>query len=1099
MREMNKFLPFLFFCFVSTQWAWSQGTTTASINGQVLDTNKEAVPGANITAIHQPTGSEYVSVSNVNGLFRLSNLMVGGPYTVTISFVGYEDFIQENISLDLGQTYQINPILSESVTQLVDVVITAGGVIDGNRTGAETTIGEEQIMSLPTVDRSLNDFTRLTPQANLTPGGGVSIAGVNNRFNAIYIDGAVNNDVFGLASSGTNGGQAGISPISVDALEQIQVVVAPYDVTLGGFAGGGINAVTRSGKNNFEGSAYYYFRNEKLSGKTPGDIPSDERTRLDPFSAKLYGFRLGGPIIKNKLFFFVNGEIQREETPLPFSFNGYRGDADEGKIDELVGFLGSEYGYDPGGYKDNVRSLNGEKFLVRLDWNINANHKLTARHSYTKGETTVQDRPNNGSIYFFNTGYIFPTTTNSTALELKSNFGNKFSNNLILGLTTVFDDRKLLGEPFPRVEAQDGNATVYFGTDAFSYSNIVDQDVFTITDNFNLYAGKHTFTFGTHNEFFSILNLFTIFSTPQYSFNNAGGETGLQHFLNGAPALSLFGHELPANSGDEVRFGDDADNLAADFSAMQLAFYAQDEFQVNNQLKLTFGVRADIPVFLDDAPQINTQFNTETIPLLEEAGYDLKGAQASRLPKTSVLWSPRVGFNYDLKGDKSTQLRGGLGIFTSRIPWVWPGGIFIRNGLTSSFAVNFDTFQPRPSDWRANLLNLTKPSGDVDLFSENFKYPQVFRTSFAVDQKLPWGLIGTAEFMYTKTINNVDLKNLNRAPATGTLEGADDRPVFNGGSIDPTYGRITLVDNTSKGYTWNITAQIQKPFDNGLTGSLAYSFTRAEALFDGQGFINSTSWRDHHSVMGRNNPMMGRSALDVASRVTGFLSYRKEYLDFMATTLTVVYTGQSGAPYSYIYRDGGMLNNEDSEERNLLYVPANVNEITFGSSEIVDMDEDDDPIFGGVPFSEAEQATMYAELKEFIDNDDYLSNQQGQYAERNESRLPFESVFDIKVQQDFFITTANGRRHTLQVSLDIFNFTNLLNKNWGARYVISDSEDENNNNFRLLNFEGFEYEDGSFTNRPVFSFQDPGEVWDLEQSGINSARWSAQVGVRYIF
>jgi hypothetical protein len=251
--------------------------------------------------------------------------------------------------------------------------------------------------------------------------------------------------------------------------------------------------------------------------------------------------------------------------------------------------------------------------------------------------------------------------------------------------------------------------------------------------------------------------------------------------------------------------------------------------------------------------------------------------------------------------------------------------------------------------------------------------------------------------------------------------------------------------------------------------------------------------------MGRNHPMTGRSALDVGSRVIGFLSYRKEYLDFMATAVSLVYTGQSGAPYSYIYRDGGALNNDDSQERNLLHVPANANEIIFGSGGVVGQDAGGNDIFGGIPFSEEEQAAMYAEFKEFVDDDDYLSLQQGEYATRNASRLPFESVFDLKVQQDFFINTANGRRHTLQVSLDIFNFTNLLNKKWGARYIISDSEGENSNNFRLLNFEGFEYADGNPTNRPVFSFQDPGEVWDLEQSGINSARWSAQLGVRYIF
>ena len=430
------------------------------MNGAVVSDDGQPVVGATIQAIHQPTGSQYVNATNTSGQFRIANMRVGGPYTVVISFVGYEALTEKDIYLDLGQTFSFDATLRESVTQLQDIIVSAGGMIDGNRTGSETNIGAREIMALPTVERSLNDLTRLTPQANIV-GGGLSIAGVNNRYNAIYIDGAVNNDVFGLAPSGTNGGQAGISPISIDALEQIQVVVGSYDVTLGGFAGGGINAVTRSGKNFFEGSAYYYWRNEKLSGKTPGDLPDSERTRLDDFSAKLYGFRLGGPIIKNKLFFFVNGEIQREETPLPFTFDGYRGNANEAKINDLVSYLDSEYGYNPGGYRNNVRSLNGEKFLARLDWNINERHKFTARHSYTRGESTNQDRPTNSAIYFFNTGYTFPTTTNSTSLELKSSFNN-VSNDLILGYTRVNDDRAILGDPFPRVIAQDGPASGMF-------------------------------------------------------------------------------------------------------------------------------------------------------------------------------------------------------------------------------------------------------------------------------------------------------------------------------------------------------------------------------------------------------------------------------------------------------------------------------------------------------------------------------------------------------------------------------------------------------------------------------------------------------------
>ncbi len=317
MRIYLHTLTFLLCSLLAGPPVLAQGTTTASMSGSVADNDGMPVPGATVLAVHQASGSQYANVTGANGYFRIPNMRVGGPYTITFTFVGYEDVVKNDVFLDLGQTYDLDVTMRESVTQLADVIVSAGGLIDGNRTGAETNVGREQIMSLPTVERNLNDLTRLTPQANITQGG-VSIAGVNNRFNAIYIDGAVNNDVFGLAGSGTNGGQAGISPISLDALEQIQVVVAPYDVTLGGFAGGGINAVTRSGKNYFEGSAYYYFRNENLAGKTPGDIPDGERTRLAPFSVNTYGARLGGPIIKNKLFFFANVEFLREEEPFPF-------------------------------------------------------------------------------------------------------------------------------------------------------------------------------------------------------------------------------------------------------------------------------------------------------------------------------------------------------------------------------------------------------------------------------------------------------------------------------------------------------------------------------------------------------------------------------------------------------------------------------------------------------------------------------------------------------------------------------------------------------------------------------------------------------------
>lgn len=1063
---------------------FAQGSTSSRMSGLVKAAG-ETLPGATVLAVHTPTGFEYGTVTNLEGYFTLNNVNVGGPYTITVTYVGYEPSVRNDIYLSLGQTQDIDFDLQESSTQLDEIVVTANDLFDGNRTGSETNVSEEFISSTPTVERGLNDYLRLSPQASVgnaaaTNSGAISFAGVNNRFNAIFIDGAVNNDVFGLANSGTNGGQAGISPISPDALEQIQVVLAPYDVTLGGFAGGGINAVTRSGTNDWSGSAYYFTRNENLSGKTPTDNPDVERTKLAPFTVNTYGARVGGPLIKNKLFFFANVEIEDREEPRPFIPEDYIGNATVADLEAVADALQSRYGYDPGGFLNNSQTTQGEKFLVKFDYNINQSNKLSVRHSYVKGDTKIFPRPSNTQVNFDNVGYGFPSTTNSFAAELKSNWGNNISNNLIIGVTTVRDDRDVLGDPFPQIIMQDGSARVVAGTDNFSYANIVFQDVYTLTNNLNIYKGKHTWTIGTHNEFFKIQNLFTIFSTPRYQYFF----DGVNRFLAGEnPDLVLYGHEQLASGQTEPRLGDEALNLGPSFNALQMAFYAQDEYQQSERLKLTFGLRVDIPIFLEDPPLENTDFNENTIPLIEGAGYDLQGAAASNTPNTQLLWSPRFGFNYDASGDNSTQIRGGLGVFTSRVPWVWPGGMYIRNGLNSSlFVSGGQPILDNPADWQSELFNSTSPSGDVDLFVDDFKYPQIFRTSLAVDKKLPWGLVGTFEFLYTKTLNNIDVKSVNLLPTGETLDGADNRPKYGwsrGDRVDPTYTNISLVGNTDKGHTWNFTAQLQKNISNKLSASLAYSFTRANSVFDGTGFINYSNWDNILSSEGKNFPNVSRSVYDVGSRITGFLTYRAEYLNSMATSFSLFYNAQSGQPYSYVYNDNGALTDEsnNSSSTNLLYVPADQSEIV-----LVDQVNGD----GLVTKTAAQQ---WQELDAFIERDDHLSERRGDYAERNMSRTPFESIIDFKILQDFYITTGGGKRHNLQVSFDIFNFTNFLNKDWGRRYFVS------NNNFALVDFVGFEPD----TNQPTFQFNDPGDPYSIVQSGTYSARWSAQLGLRYSF
>ncbi len=1060
----------------------AQGSTTSTIVGVVGDENGEPLPGATIRAIHKPSGTSYGTATGVDGRFSLPNVRVGGPYQVTASFVGYDDQVKDNITLSLGQTYSIDFTSRESDIQLEDVLVLGkrDEILNGERTGADTRVTTEQIQSLPTIQRDLNDFTRLTPQANLT-NGGISIAGVNNRFNAIYIDGAVNNDVFGLAASGTNGGQTNISPISLDAIDEIQVVVAPYDVKLGGFAGGGINAVTRSGTNEFEGSAYFLTRNERLAGRRASDDPNVERERLADFSANVTGFRLGGPLVKNKLFFFVNGEIERRETPAPFDFSEYNNElVSRASVESFANQLRNQYNYEPGGFENVTDEIRSDKIFARLDWNINQNHKLAVRHSYTYGESTAPSNSNSNGINFANGGVFFPSTTNSTALELNSRFSNSFANNLIIGYTTVRDDRDPIGQDFPNIFIRTGN--IRAGSERFSTGNQLDQDVFTITNNFSWFKGAHTVTIGTHNEFYSIYNLFIRRNYGEYTYRT------IEDFVNDtAPTEYRRQYSLLDN------ITGDGSAAAASFNAYQLGFYLQDEWYPTNGLKLTGGLRIDIPVF-SDKPVADDNFNNNVLPELAQQ-YDIRGAQAGQLPATNVMFSPRFGFNWDVKGDRSTQVRGGIGLFTSRLPFVWLGGSFTNSGVVLS------EVRERPRDENGVAVPITLPNGDplefrpdinqqyersdfggedvaggqIDLFAEDFRLPQVLRASLAIDQDLGYGIVGTLEGLYTKTTNNVVYQNINKVPATQRFEGADSR-LYYSGNITREYTDVLLAYNTNQGYTWSITGQLQKPFANGLFSSLAYTYGTSRSINDGTSSQNSSQWRFIENVQGRNNLPLTYSDFDLGHRIVGALSYGKSYANFMRTEVSLFYNGQSGTRFSYVYNEN--VNGEDFSENDLVYVPRN-----FQESYLVDrVGEDSDG--NEIVLATAEE--QWAELDAFIAGDDYLSERRGGYAERNASRTPFESIFDVRILHDFYLD-VNGKTNTLQLSLDIFNFGNMLNKDWGRRYFV------NNDNYRLI-------EVVSPGPTPEYNFSAPrGNVYQIDNAGVNSSIWQMQIGVRYIF
>ena len=1069
-RSLLQVVLTMAFVVLSTA-VYGQGNTTSSINGRVTDTSGESLPGATVVAVHQPSGSRYGNITNADGFYRVPNMRVGGPYTITVTFVGYQDYVRENVFLTLGQSFKINAKMSETAVSLegVEVVAERGGIFDGNGTGAETVISLDQINATPTVSRSIGDFARFTPQAIIDEGNdgfSISIGGQNNRYNSIYIDGAVNNDVFGLAGSGTNGGQTGVSPISVDAIEQFQVQVAPFDVRVSGFAGGAVNAVTRSGSNEIEGSAYYFWRNESTAGRTPTDIPFFDRQRLDEFSAQTYGVRVGGPIIKDKLFFFVNVEQQNDETPQPFDFNTYEGDTDAAGVTALRNYLGT-FGYDPGTLSGNPVVLDSDKITAKFDYNLNQNHKITARYSYVKADNIEGVRSNTRTLNFYGRSETFLSKTNSLSAEWAASFSPNVSNKLTVGVVTVRDDRDPFTD-FPTVNIRDGRGFIRLGAEEFSTANLLNQDVVTVNNNFEWYKGKHTFTFGINAEFYSVENLFIAQNYGRYLFDS------VNDFITNQPASDYF--RLFSNRDNITGDGSAA---AAVFNSALFGIYAQDEFQVNDNLKVTLGLRIDRPSF-DDTPQ-NDTFNNQAIPEIEAVGYDLQGATIGSFIQSYWAFSPRFGFNWDVNGDRSLQVRGGAGIFTSRIPLVWPGGAYNNNGfnLGSVDERDFDALFIADPFAQPGAPSTTVQSGNIDLYSSDFKVPQVAKFNIAADKRLSNGWIWSVDLLYTKTIHAIRFQNLNVRPAEQFLTGTgDNRPIFNRRNETVqtnNYGRIILTSNTGRGYAYNLSTTLTIPQTNGIQGSISYSFGDAYNVFDGTSSQNSSQWRGLASIGGRNfDQPLNRSFFSPGHRIIAQASYRVEYGKNFASQLGLVYEGRSGQPFSYVYGDGDDLTNEDSRNRALIYVPLSADDIILV----------DDATAG-------DAASQWARLNRFISENPYLNSRRGNYAEVNAERAPFRHIIDLRFVQDFTIN-AGGKRHQLQFTADIYNFTNMLSKRWGRRYFVPSQ-------FSLINFEGF-LPDGT---TPTFTFDgvtdnDP-SANNIDDSGLTSSRWQMQLGLRYTF
>jgi outer membrane receptor for ferrienterochelin and colicin len=1079
MRIFTQFFTVCLLVLATSLTVAAQGVTTASIFGRLADgESSEPLIGATVQAVHTPSGTSYGNITDVDGFYRLPGMRVGGPYIITVTYVGYESIVQDGVYLNLGQAFQFSPKMGTDAVTLsgVEVVSSRSDIFNGNATGAETNVSEEQINALPTVARAVGDYARLTPQATVNEGNdgfSISVGGMNNRYNAFYVDGAVNNDVFGLSGSGFNGGQTGVSPISVDAIESFQINVAPFDVRVAGFAGAAISAITRSGTNNTEASVYAFFRNQQLIST---ELP--DGGAIEPFKAHTEGFRIGGPIMKDKLFYFVNYERQREETPLPFDAGTYIGDSSTDDLLGLGSFLQDEFNYDAGTFTENRRFLNSDKLTVKFDYNINANNKLAFRVGYVGADNLEGVQSNTRTIRFLNSSEQFVAKTYSSSLELNTILGNSMSNSLTLGFTAQRDDRDPAGEPFPRVFIRDGSGGVQFGGEPFSSANLLNQDVLTINNNFEIFKGKHTYTIGANLELYKADNLFIRENYGNYTFNSVAD---FRDYQNTRPFQFTRSYSLVDNiSGDES-------GAVASFNAGTAGFYVQDKIQVNDKLNVTIGLRADLP-FYQDTPE-NEVFNTGTIPLLEAEGYDLRGARVGDFVKPQILISPRIGFNYDILGDNTAQVRGGIGVFTSRAPLVWVGGAFNNYGqnVGSVFERGNDDvpfFNPDVQTQFPGDIDLsnTPQGGQIDLFAEDFKLPQFLKANIAIDKKLPFGFIGTIDLLFNKTLQNVAYQNLNLRPSTENLEGGPDtRPIFNRrDEIDDTYGRIMLGYNTSEGYAYNITASLQKNFSNGFFANFSWTYGDSYAVFDGTSSQNSSQWRGLNSVGGRNfDQPLTRSDFASGHRLIGSLSYRLNGPNGWGSTFTVFSETRQGSPYSLIYGDGDDIQNEDSSNRALIYIPATASDINL------------------VDANGLTAAEQWSKLDDYLSQNDYTAENRGAYAERNQNFGPWSTVVDFRYLQD--LPLGDGTKHKLQLSFDVFNLTNLINKDWGRRQFIGGQS-------QLIEFEGFEDDAmGNSTNIPTFSF-DPDILGDdgdinpfLDDNGIQSSRWQGQVGIRYIF
>ena len=1019
--------------------------TTASLSGVVTNQSQEKLVGATVILSHPTTGSEYAVVADVQGRYSLHGIRPSDGYILEVSYVGCESVRREGITLRVGDMHTEDIVLRQSTT-LDAVVVTAEQVQSSQMTSK---FDESLISQMPSVSRSLYDVVRLMPQAVATKSGGMSYGGVANRYNQFMINGMANNDMYGLSSSGTNGGLSNANPIALDAIEQLEVVVASYDVRMSGFGGGAINAITKSGTNEFKGSAYTYYNDHNFYGTTAGRNVA-ERKKLENQSTQIYGATLGGAIIKNKLFFFLSGEFNHEASPSSY-YLGYNGALLDGaELQRISDRYKALTGYDGGGTgRRNVAQRSGS-LLATLDWHINSRNRLSASYSYL--DARAEEYGNSLSSFTFNgSGYANYSTAHYLALALESRLSDHTHNSLRIGYSRVGDGRKPdVGGDLPSViirhAGTTGGVAINIGNNRYAGINDLTQNVVTLTDDLIMERGSHSITLGMHHEFYDIHNRYLANSYGTYTYNSVAD------FENDLASLYEYNYTDPNVTGSTT--------WGPKFRAAELNLYAQDRWAIGRGLHLTYGVRATLPLIFN-SPTANEEFNRGAIA-------HEHNIRIGDVPRAQLLISPRIGVTWMRNYDHGQlTIDGGVGVFTGQIPFVWIVNNYSNTGveqkglrLTATSdggqivkpAANFSV-KPSPTSQSNTRFML-------NAMNRHFRYPQNLKASAAVSYTSNNGWTLRAEALYTKTLHNAVFKNLAIEP-TGekiyTVKGAEASalPAYRTATTD--YSAVYYLDNTSRGYSYSLSGSVSKSFEWGLSVMASYIFGHSYAVCDVPSTSSSSNWNRTYAL-DLNNPELTFSAYDVPHKVSLAVNYNKRYSPLFDLSASLVYQATSGQRYSYCFGEAVDFNGDGTFGSTLMYIPT--------ESEMQNMLFADD--------------TSREKWNNYIEDNAYLSTHRGSFAERNAMQTPMEHRLDLHLAHGFYFGAASGRK--VELSLDVMNLGNLLCRHWGAYYNVS--------NVRLQPVTISAAEDG----QAVYRFTGA----EISPSDLLS-RWHMQIGARIVF